>query len=61
MTARASFTQADVTRALKGAKAAAMEIGGFRVAPTGEIVVFAKEASQAAGRNPLDDLLLNGR
>lgn len=53
--ARTPFKQIDVTRAVKGAVAAGLAVGGFKIDPrTGEIVVF---ASGAAGieRNPWDD------
>lgn len=57
MTARARFSQADITRAIKGALAAGIEIGTVRVSPTGEIVVYAKGEDQAPRPNPLDALL----
>lgn len=61
MTARARFSQADITRAIKGAQAAGIEVGTVRVSPTGEIMVYARGEDQAPRPNPLDDLLLNGR
>ena len=61
MTARSRFSQADITRAIKGAVAAGMQVGTVRVSPAGEIIVYAKGEDQAPRTNPLDDLLLNSR
>ena len=62
MTAPARFTQADITRLIKGAIAAGLDVRSVRVAPTGEIVVSAEAAAHAMEpeSNPLDRLLLNG-
>jgi hypothetical protein len=62
MTAPARFTQADITRLIKGAMAAGMQVRAVRVAPTGEIVVSADMEEQVAqtATNPLDRLLING-
>ena len=62
MTAPARFTQADITRLIKGALAAGMAVKSIRVAPTGEIVVSADQEAQNADShaNPLDRLLTNG-
>lgn len=52
---RAPFKQIDVTRAVKGAVAAGLAVGGFKIDPrTGEIFVF---ASGAVGieHNPWDE------
>ena len=62
MTAPARFTQADVTRLIKGALAAGIAVKSIRVAPTGEIVVSADHDGQITDshENPLDRLLING-
>ncbi len=62
MTAPARFTQADITRLIKGAKAAGLDVQSVRVAPTGEIVVSATAEAQVIEfpANPLDRILLNG-
>ena len=62
MTAPARFTQADITRLIKGAMAAGMQVRAIRVAPTGEIVVSADPEAQIADShaNPLDRLLTHG-
>jgi hypothetical protein len=59
MTARARFTQADVTRLVKGAIAAGMAVGSVRITPSGEIVVSAQGTAQDLDHreNPLDRLL----
>ena len=57
MTAPARFTQADITRAVKGVKAGEIEVGTVRISPTGEIVIYAKGEDQAPRPNPLDELL----
>ena len=48
MSRSTSFKQIDVTRALKGAVAADLEVGGFRIDLDGSILVFAK------GEDPSD-------
>ena len=54
----ATFKQVDVTRALKGAVAAGVAVGGFKIDPrTGEIVVFAAGQSDDKAFNPCDRLL----
>ncbi len=62
MTAPARFTQADITRLVKGVMAAGMDIRSIRVAPNGEIVVSAAAEEQVIEytANPLDRLLING-
>jgi hypothetical protein len=62
MTAPARFTQADITRLIKGAMAAGLQVRAIRVAPTGEIVVSADAEVQIAEShvNPLDRLLNHG-
>jgi hypothetical protein len=55
---RASFKQADLTRALRGARAAGMEPHGCRINPvTGEIEVhFSNDSTSAT--NSFDRLLI---
>ncbi|WP_428331936.1 hypothetical protein [Novosphingobium sp.] len=62
MTAPARFTQADVTRLVKGAQAAGLDVRSVRVAPSGELVASAIGEAQVIDltANPLDRLLLNG-
>lgn len=59
MSARAKFAQVDITRAVRGFLAAGIEVGGVRVAPNGEIIVWAKgqEQDPVHRPNPLDRLL----
>ena len=62
MTAKARVLQADVTRIVKGMIDAGVTIGGVRVAPDGEIMVFIPghiESPIADPVNPLDEVLLN--
>jgi glucose/arabinose dehydrogenase len=56
----ARFTQADVTRAVKGMEIAGLRVTGVRIDPNGAIVVSTDHGSPAGSRNPLDRLLLNG-
>jgi len=53
----APFKQVDVTRALKGAEAADMEVGGFRIEPDGSILVFAKGEAHLTAKNSIDKML----
>lgn len=57
MTARAAFKQDDVTRALKGVKAAGIEAATIRLRPSGEIVIQIGVANDpdSGGGNPWDD------
>lgn len=48
---RASFKQSDVTRALKGAANAGMQIERFEITTNGRIVILL----QATARNPMDN------
>ena len=51
----ASFKQSDLTRALKAAKAAGLDVSGFKFDPkSGEIAVFAGARSNGALENDLD-------
>ncbi len=55
MTARAAFKQADVTRAIAGAKAAGVAIDRV-VVEAGRIEIIIGGEGSAARRNPLDRL-----
>ena len=57
MTAKARFTQADVTRAVKGAIAAGMEVTRVIIAPDGTIQICTEPALPIAPPNPWDDEL----
>lgn len=63
MTAKARVLQQDVTRAVKGMINAGVTIGGIRIAPDGEIVVFSSACAESLmpspTTNPLDEVLLN--
>lgn len=50
----AKFTQADVSRALKGAKAAGLNVGGFEIDEHGKIIVKCGVGAEAAARSPLE-------
>jgi len=47
------FRQQDLTRALKGAKAAGVEVGRVEIEPDGKIVVFTASDAQEAS-TPLE-------
>ena len=54
----ATFKQSDLTRAIKGAVAAGLAVGGFKIDPrTGEIVVWCAGAGADDTANPCDRLL----
>ena len=54
----AKFKQVDVTRAVKGAVAAGLAVGGFKIDPrTGEIVVWCAGSGANETANPCDRLL----
>lgn len=53
----ASFKQADVTRAVKGAVAAVLSVGRVEIDRDGKIIVIALGAIQATMGNPCDRLL----
>jgi hypothetical protein len=57
MAARAAFKQADVTRALRAAKAAGLKLSGYKIDVDGAIVVTLADGMSPVGRNPLDRLL----
>ena len=60
MTVRAArFKQADATRALRAAVAAGLKPSGYRIDPTGTIVVMFGEGTpaKAANCNPWDEEL----
>lgn len=53
----ATFKQVDVTRAVKGAVAAGLAVGGFKIDPrTGEIVVWVDGTSNAPLANEWDEV-----
>lgn len=54
----ASFTQSDLTRAVKGFLAAGLDVGAARIERDGTIVILTKDgsANRAVGPNP-DELL----
>jgi hypothetical protein len=53
----ATFKQVDVTRAVKGAVAAGLAVGGFKIDPrTGEIVVWFDGAGNAPLVNEWDEV-----
>jgi hypothetical protein len=54
VTAPTRFSQADLTRALKGAEKAGLRVGRARITPAGEIELTFHEAANDTGRNPLD-------
>ena len=57
MTAAARFKQADLTRAIKGAKAAGMKVGSFEINPNGKIVILSEAMSVPNDVNPWDSLV----
>jgi hypothetical protein len=62
MTRRPStFRQRDVTRALKAARAAGIDVGRFEVDKAGKIIVVAKTDDERTGKaingNPWDEVL----
>lgn len=53
----ATFKQVDVTRAVKGAVAAGLAVGGFKVdARTGDILVFVAGAGNLLQMNEWDEV-----
>lgn len=57
MTARARFTQADITRAIRGVTAGGCRVARIEIEPDGTIVVIPEGAAEMARPNPLDRLL----
>lgn len=56
MTARATFKQDDVSRAIKGATAGGLRVTRVEVSPIdGKIVIVTDEGATAAAPNPWDD------
>ena len=56
MSRAARFKQADVTRALRGANAAGMKPSGYKITPSGEIVVMLGDDTSEP-RNSFDTLM----
>lgn len=54
MPQKARFTQSDITRALRGAQAAGLDVAGVVIEPNGSIVVVAQGSGLIGGPNPLD-------
>jgi hypothetical protein len=55
MNRRKPFTQADVSRALKGAQSAGMKVTRFEIDPaTGKIIVLSDEVAAAEPTNEFD-------
>lgn len=54
MARRTTFTQGDLTRAVKGAAAAGLPIARVEIAPDGKIVLVAADGSSAAPETPLE-------
>lgn len=52
---RAPFTQADITRAIKAAKAAGVEVGSVDIAPDGRIIIRALGAQPKEQGDALAD------
>ncbi|MFN3424520.1 MAG: hypothetical protein ACK40C_07435 [Novosphingobium meiothermophilum] len=63
MSTRARILQADVTRAVRGARDAGVDVGSIRIMPDGEIVIVSQACAESsrlsAASNPLDEVLLN--
>jgi hypothetical protein len=57
MTARARFSQADLTRAVKGVEKAGLCVAGAKIAPDGTILVLTGAAAANDTGNPLDRVL----
>jgi hypothetical protein len=55
MSRRKPFTQADISRALKGAQSAGLKIQRFEIEPaTGKIVIVSGETAPSEPPNPFD-------
>lgn len=51
---RCTFRQQDVTRALRAAQAAGIDVERYEIEPDGKITVIAKSADMAEPMSPLD-------
>jgi len=57
----ARFTQADVTRAVKGAASAGLRVGRIEITPEGKIVLEADDAQHDPGGNSCDAIMRGAR
>lgn len=55
MTARATFRQADVARAVRGVVAAGVKVARIEIDRAGKIIVYAESAANDDAPNPWDD------
>lgn len=58
---RVAFLQGDVTRAIKGAKAAGLEPGPVEIWPDGRIVILPRGTAAAEASDPLEKWEANYR
>ncbi|WP_069049727.1 hypothetical protein [Blastomonas sp. RAC04] len=56
-TRRATFKQADCTRALRAAVAAGLPVSGFKIDAYGEIHVFCADGQPQTGDNSFDRIM----
>lgn len=54
---RATFKQADLTRAYKGVTAAGVEVERVEIDPEGKIIIIPRGSTPTRGANPCDVLL----
>lgn len=54
---RVAFLQGDVTRALKGARAAGMDVAATEIRPDGAMVLHHKPVEKAEALDPVDKWL----
>lgn len=53
----ARFKQVDLTRALKGAQKAGMQVGRIEIDPSGRIVIVSDASAPVGGANEWDEVL----
>ena len=58
MNTRATFKQADLTRAIKSYLAAGLDVGAARIERDGTITILTKDSSASRARGPDPDELL---